>query len=57
MRAYPSRRALFAIAERVGCTVEELQGRMSSAEITEWLAYFRLAAEDQQKELAKYKQQ
>lgn len=48
---------MFAIAERVGCTVEELQGRMSSAEITEWLAYFRLAAEDQQKELAKYKQQ
>lgn len=33
---------MFALALRVGCTVDELLHRLSSRELAEWLAYFDL---------------
>lgn len=37
------------IAERVGCTVDELLDRISSKEITEWIAYFKIRQEEEKK--------
>ena len=32
----------FAMAEKLGCTVGELKRRMSSRELTEWLAFYKI---------------
>jgi len=32
-----------------GCTVEELLGRISSAELTEWAAFFKIRADEHEK--------
>jgi hypothetical protein len=34
----------------MGCTVEELLGKISSRELTEWIAYYKLKSDEQEKE-------
>ena len=43
---HPERRFYFALAERLGCTVAELLARISSRELTEWMAYMRMEAKE-----------
>jgi len=40
---------LFALAERLGATVAELGRRMDSAEMTEWMAFDELRAEERER--------
>jgi hypothetical protein len=42
MRLHPERRFYFALAEKLGMTVGELLGKISSKELTEWMAYYRI---------------
>jgi hypothetical protein len=42
MRLHPERRFYFALAEKLGMTVGELLGKISSKELTEWSAYYRI---------------
>lgn len=37
--------ALYQIASTIGCTVEELEKKLSFREFTEWIAFFKLRAE------------
>lgn len=53
MILHPERRFYFALAEKLGMTVGELLRRMSSLELTEWMAYYRVkAAEEEQAAMA-----
>lgn len=45
----------FRLAESLGMTVGELLGRMSSAELTEWIAEFKLRAWEAERERSKPK--
>ena len=38
----PGRSFYFKLAQALGMTVKELLSRIDSAEITEWMAYFKL---------------
>jgi hypothetical protein len=40
--ARPERRFYFRLALAWGCSVSELLSRTSSAELTEWMAYYRI---------------
>ena len=40
------RRFYFELAEKLGCTVEELLHRITSAEITEWIVLWKLRAQE-----------
>jgi hypothetical protein len=40
------RRFCFGLASELGCTVAELLDRISSAELTEWMAWYRVEEED-----------
>ena len=44
--AQPLRQSLHALAERLGYTVRELAGRLTLAELRDWLAYDRLRREE-----------
>ena len=39
---------MFRIAREIGCTVRELGSRMSSRELSEWIAVYILEAEEEQ---------
>jgi len=41
--------AWFFLAETLGIPVSECQERVSSAEFTEWMAYFEIKQEEQEK--------
>lgn len=41
MNARPARRFLFALAGHLGMTVSELENRMDSRELAEWICYAR----------------
>jgi len=43
------------LAERLGCTVSELLVNISSEELTEWIAYFKILNEEQKEEERKQK--
>jgi hypothetical protein len=43
----PGRRFYFILAEKLGCTVGELLSRISSSEITEWVAHLSLMNEEE----------
>lgn len=42
----PERMLLFALADHLGKTVNELETQMSRAELIEWNAYFRIKARE-----------
>ncbi len=42
------RRFYFELAEKLGCTVEELLARVSSKELTEWIVVWKLRAQERQ---------
>ena len=44
--AQPLRQSLHALAERLGYTVRELAGKLTLAELRDWLAYDRLRREE-----------
>lgn len=41
------------MAEKFGCTVEELLERISSEELTEWIAYYQIKIDEAKKEQKK----
>ncbi len=44
MFLHPERRFYFALAEKLGMTVGELLRKISSRELTEWAAYYKIKA-------------
>ena len=42
MKADPRRVWLFTVATRIGKTVDELEQTLTSAELTEWIAFLQL---------------
>lgn len=51
MKGHPERYNYFALAEKLGMTVRELLRSMTSADITEWLAYFKVKHAFEEQEL------
>ena len=51
MRGHPERYIYFALAEKLGMTVQHLLKNISSMEITEWLAYFKIKTAYEQQEM------
>lgn len=45
LRARPQREFYFSLALRLGMTVDDMLHRISSRELTEWMAYFDIIAE------------
>jgi hypothetical protein len=43
---------VFALARKLGMTVARLQAEMTSAELTEWAAFFTLEAIEQEQQAA-----
>lgn len=39
---------MFSLADKWGCSVRELGQRVSSAELTEWIAYYELEHDESQ---------
>jgi len=48
MRGRPERRFYFRLARDLSMTVQQMLESISSHEITEWIAYYILEAEDQE---------
>ena len=48
MRGRPERRFYFRLARDLSMTVQQMLSNISSYEITEWIAYYILEAEDQE---------
>jgi len=48
MRGRPERRFYFRLARDLSMTVQQMLNNISSYEITEWIAYYILEAEDQE---------
>jgi len=48
MRGRPERRFYFRLARDLSMTVQQMLESISSYEITEWIAYYILEAEDQE---------
>ena len=44
MKGHPERYFYFGLAEKLGMTVKEMLRSMSSTELTEWMAYFKVKA-------------
>jgi hypothetical protein len=44
MRGHPERYFYFALAEKLGMTVSEMLRKISSSELTEWMAFFKVRA-------------
>ena len=51
---HPERQFYFRLAEVLGCTVAELLERISSRELTEWVAYYRIEAKRTEMERQKH---
>lgn len=52
---HPERRAYYELAERLGMGVQEMLDRLSSAEITEWFALWKVRSVEAEQEAAKAK--
>lgn len=52
MILHPERRFYFALAEKLGMTVGEMLHKISSTEITEWAAYYRIESIEYEQRIA-----
>ena len=49
MRRDGERRSLFYLATKLGCTVAELEDKLTVVEFFEWMAYFDWKAKEEKK--------